>query len=225
MNEFRRTHNLEQKGKGFVALMKCTSSDPESVMEPALLMLDLICDRWKKRFALARKRRDPIPRGDLPWKKRASLYALTASKIARLNRWLGHSHNRFVRLSTGLRRWSAAMNRRTSLDSLLDCMSTLEAIAGLGSSEIRLRLSMYAASVVRTHRAKAFMTVYKSYKLRNDFIHGSKIPVISDDEEQELIFRTANVLLSYLDTAAIPNRNKELMLLKKVLGTHNWEEL
>lgn len=114
-------------------------------------------------------------------------------------------NNRRFRIA--MQRWGSSYDRGDPLDSVLDCCSALEAIIGC-RDEIRLRISFSIYHILKTAKHRSMTEVYQMYGIRNDFIHGSKIPEITPKQQCDFIDVVSRVLLTYMDRGKIPNKQQ-----------------
>lgn len=120
------------------------------------------------------------------------------------------------RFQIALERWGAGYARHDPIDSVLDCCSSLEAAFRLGD-ELRLRLSLATYHTLQKRKRAGFRTVYEMYKVRSEFVHGSKVPVVREQERINYVHTVSQVLLTLLRTGYLP---KPEMLSKQIEGQY-----
>jgi hypothetical protein len=121
--------------------------------------------------------------------------------------------SREKRFKIALSRWISSTIRQDSLDSILDCCSSLEAILNF-SDERRLRLSLSVYHLLDKKKKESMNYVYKMYEKRSLFIHGVKIPEVTKEEVKKDINVVAKVLLQIIKQKNIPKSddiNKKLL--------------
>lgn len=101
------------------------------------------------------------------------------------------------RFCISLERWYSSCTRRESLDTVLDCCSSLEAALSL-PDELRLRIAFSVYYTVKTNKKRAFALAYEMYGIRNAFIHGGKIPKVSLAQKRSYIELVAEMLYRYV---------------------------
>jgi len=111
------------------------------------------------------------------------------------------------RFRIALQRWSSSYDRDDPLDSVLDCCSALEAIISC-RDEIRLRISLSVYHILKTTKGRSMNTVYQMYKIRNDFIHGSKIPEITATQQRDFIYVVSRVLHACISRGKKPDKKQ-----------------
>lgn len=121
-----------------------------------------------------------------------------------------------------IRRWVDSYSRIKSYqDSVLDCCSALEAIFSI-RSELRLKVALFSYIIIlekeKKHKAKeVFCNVYRMYRIRNDFIHGNKIPEISVKETKEFIKNTSYIINIILEKKIDCGEDSFINQLQKII--------
>jgi len=110
---------------------------------------------------------------------------------------------KFRRFQISLMRWGTSYTRQDPLDAILDCCSSIEAIMSC-KDEIRLRISLASYQIVKRNKRKVMKTVYEMYGIRNEFIHGSKIPEVNHQDVIKYIEVTSNIILSIPKNRNLP---------------------
>lgn len=90
------------------------------------------------------------------------------------------------RFQLSLVRWASSSRRVDPLDSVLDCCSALEAALQL-NQELRLRISLSMYHALRAQKKTGFKLTYEMYRVRNEIIHGGKIPVVSRKQRHRYV--------------------------------------
>jgi hypothetical protein len=177
-----------------------------------ITLLDLLTGHWK--YALQHNTLfSPPPFANLmslppsyyDEKGEAPLYTFNESLIKKFESGIKLIQT-YKRLQIALRRWRTTYAQRNDhLDIILDCCSSLVSLFSL-EGELRLRLSLYVYHFLEKKKKTVLSQVYSIYGVRNDFIHGSKIPVVTDTKEA--IILVAEVLSSVLNKNQMPDPNK-----------------
>ncbi len=169
-------------------------------------LIDLVTNRW-------------IYEIDWQGKKKSRRISLTSKFIQLFNS--GSSlliKERKFRVA--LLRWSECYLRSDPLDTVLDCCSCLEASFQMGD-ELRLRTALAVYHTLKTNRKEGFRNVYEMYGVRNNFIHGANIPNISKDTRRKYVMLTADILMTFLKDAKMPD---SLVLSKKIVEQFGGQE-
>ncbi len=184
-------------------------------------LINLVLSYWKFHFIPDKKLREALFPGSLLNKSEEAVVKQSEkdlSIIPRGNLSLKNSklisqgikflrNNKTRRFNIALHRFAASYKRTDPLDSILDCCSCLEALYNL-SDELRLKISLISFHIVSVNKKKTLEKIYEMYGLRNDFIHGNKIPVVSNEQVQVYMSYTADILMSILRSGEIPNVEK-----------------
>ena len=109
------------------------------------------------------------------------------------------------RFKVALQRWATSYERDDPLDSVLDCCSALEALFG-ARDELRLRLAFSVYFTVPRQRKSLARLTYRMYGLRNDFIHGGKVPAVSEKEQDQHVQLVRTVVLAVVHNKTLPRR-------------------
>ncbi len=106
----------------------------------------------------------------------APVYKLTSKFIRQITAAVKLA-NENKKVLIALHYWRLSYMQIDNINSLLHCCSCLEALFSL-DGEIRLRLALYASTYLNQKKISSY--VYRMYGIRNDYIHGNKIPIIND---------------------------------------------
>ena len=112
-----------------------------------------------------------------------------------------HSNKRFC---IALQRWVSSYTRQETIDSVLDCCASLEALFNY-SNELRLRISCSVYHFRRKDKKKSFEIVYNLYGIRSNFIHGVKIPEVSKKTRYEFLEILANIFNQIIKDSKLPD--------------------
>lgn len=114
---------------------------------------------------------------------RPVIWQLTHSKISRLIKMMQSICDKRERsFSVSCHIWFTALTRENNVDILRDCISSLEGILETtGSLNIAFKARYYLDD------SKVFKFIYKMNNLRNDYVHGKKIPNLDKDDINLLI--------------------------------------
>lgn len=171
---------------------------------------DLITGRW--RFLMTELRR-PVSLNNGTFKlKSLPYFRLTDPRKDTLARGF-QLLRREKRFRIAAERWHSAVRRFEAVDSLIDICSSMEAFFGL-RDELRLRLAFAAYFSSKQRRRHAFSTTYEMYGLRNEFVHGARIPDVSEAQQKLFVATMADILLSAVRANAVPkaeSMNSELL--------------
>lgn len=176
-------------------------------------LADLVSGRWRDVYKYHRKEKawtginppePPIPRQftlskDFVSDLELGIDLLSASKRFRIS----------------IERWHTGVRRNDSLDAVLDLCSSLEACFA-PKEELRLRLSFAVRSVLDRNKKNAALTVHKMYGVRSDFIHGSKVPTVTAEDDYALVRVVSKVLLTIIRNKSLPSPDK---LTEKIFST------
>lgn len=161
-------------------------------------LAELITGRWRERCQSKGVKHDENYRLKNPLRQ----FTLTETMTSKLETGIELCSNKRFRIA--IDRWNTGLRRADPLDAVLDLCSSLEACFGL-SSELRLRLSFAVRAVLKRNKKTSAKLVYEMYGVRNDFIHGSKIPEISRDQKAAFIAVVSEILVSIIRKGAIPS--------------------
>ena len=95
------------------------------------------------------------------------------------------------------------MDRLDPLDVVLDCCSSLEALFQT-RAEHRLRTALGVYETISTRKQQAFRLAYHVYGLRSEFVHGGRIPSVSDATRLQLVALVAAILGNSIHAGRAP---------------------
>jgi hypothetical protein len=127
---------------------------------------------------------------------------LSGNRLAhiRVGAKLALSNRRF---RIALTRWCSSLDRTDSMDVVLDCCSCLEALFQT-PSEHRLRTALAARHCVSAGKRHTFRITYELYGLRNQFVHGARIPDVADSMVAEFVGLVATLLREFIRQGRCP---------------------
>lgn len=114
---------------------------------------------------------------------------------------------KYPRLSIALQRWHSSLYRSYAIDAVIDCCSSLDSIFNV-QQELRLRLAFAVHEYVTNNKKRAGALVYDLYGKRNEFVHGSSVPAVSDLERRNMTDLTAGVLKRVIKRGQLPRHGK-----------------
>ncbi|MCK5022993.1 MAG: hypothetical protein KAS04_02365 [Candidatus Aenigmarchaeota archaeon] len=85
---------------------------------------------------------------------------------------------KFKRYSLAIDRFATSYKREDELDAVLDCCSVIESLYGVGD-ELRLRIALITFQLFDREKDDYMKSIYELYGIRNNFIHGNTIPIVS----------------------------------------------
>lgn len=168
-------------------------------------LLDVLTKHWK--YVL--RREEYNRKYALKFKKTSAkhpkvpIYNFNPSLISKLEKGI-RLLSKQRRFAISLERWYSSCTRSDPLDTVLDCCSSLEAALGL-PNELRLRIAFSVYYTMQTNKKKAFALAYEMYGVRNSFIHGVKVPVVSREQQQSYIKIVADILYRFVVLGKLPN--------------------
>lgn len=107
------------------------------------------------------------------------------------------------RFAIAIQRWHTSIDRSVPIDAVIDCYASLDSLFNV-RQELRLRLAMAVYAYVRSGKRKARSLVYELYGRRNDFVHGSKVPPVADNERRAITELTARILKQCIHAKSLP---------------------
>ncbi len=208
---------LDQRGPVKIRLKYTILETTDDKISPVcyFALLDVLTKNWM--YVLRREdyyRRYLFRLTGTPEKHpKVPTYNFNRSLISKLNKgMLLLSKQR--RFAISLERWYSSCTRSDPLDTVLDCCSSLEAALAL-SNELRLRIAFSVYHTMQINKKKAFTLAYDMYGIRNDFIHGVKVPVVSRDQQQSYIKIVSDVLYRFIELGKLPSaKSINEMILK-----------
>ncbi len=175
-------------------------------------MLDLFTAHWKyvlsRDYILRNNRQLVVSTSTNP-----PMYSFNKTVINKFGKGIKLLSSK--RFKIALQRWGTSYTREDALDSVLDCCSALEAVMSC-ESELRLRISLMAYHLVKENKKQVMCDVYKMYGIRSKFIHGSGIPLVTEEERILFIEIVANILKAIIRDQEIPKKG---FLDKKIFDT------
>lgn len=177
-----------------------------------IALLDLYTKHWRYEF----KRTDylnylKIPFGGKKEEINIPKYIFNKLFIENIKSGLHLLSNR--RFSISLLRWYSSYKRTDPLDIVLDCCSALEALFSL-SDELRLRIALSVYHILIKDKKQGFLKVYEMYGIRNNFIHGNKIPDVTSEQCREYVEILSKIFTAIVTLRELPDSKKltELIL-------------
>ena len=177
------------------AILEVDNGDLEEIAAHCCA-IDLALERWPYILRKHQGLSQPTPRLMLP---RPSLFRLTSRRVAVLRSMMPRlrvaREKRRRRIQLCLRRWHAGVNTAVGIESVMHGLAALEGLLLHSTGDMRLRLAIRAAAVVGPyHRRNVFTQVYRNYKRRNDYAHGSDIPELSFAQQFDFMKATSRVM-------------------------------
>jgi hypothetical protein len=172
-------------------------------------LTDLLTDTWEYELEWRAASRDEHPK--------RNRQEVNDTFVARFNAGLRllFANRRF---QIAMIRWSRCFKRSDPLDTVLDCCSCLEASFQMGE-ELRLRTALAVYFALDEEPELGFRTAYNMYGIRSKFIHGSKIPDVTEEERRKYVKLVATLLDRFIEVGAMPNRNDlDAKILRKFGG-------
>lgn len=184
------------------------TKDYEIPKECYVALVDLVSKQWEYEIGWKSNNKSFTNK-----RKRTSV---TTSLVNSLNKGLKLLKEE-KRFRIAMIRWSRCYARADTLDTVLDCCSCLEASFSMGD-ELRLRTALAVYYSLQNNRKTGFQTAYEMYGIRNDFIHGTKIPIVTEDKRHIYVKLVADVLGEFIKNAKMPNSNKINMKILNHFG-------
>lgn len=137
------------------------------------------------------------------------LYSLTENRVRNINSLLHNvSNKKAARFHVSAHLWFSSLIRENNVDILRDCISSIEGILETtGSLNIALKVSFY----LKDNNALKF--IYAMNNLRNDYVHGKKIPNLEQKEIDLLIEYNYLCLKKYSEGLSIQTMHEIVNVL------------
>lgn len=178
--------------------------DDSRAAEPTIAALvDLSTGHYRFYLNEQIRRSKPVPAGEISHGLMSPPLAHVNSHLLRMLEKGLTLTRRQQRFAIAIQRWYSSIDRSVPIDAVIDCCSSLDSLFNV-QQELRLRLAMAVYSYVRADKRKARSLVYGLYGRRNEFVHGQKVPEVTDAERREVTQLTARILRQCILAGSLP---------------------
>lgn len=181
-SETKKRKKIDLKDK-YTTVITFEESDEKCAIIFVYLLL-LNTDHWNYIRAKAESMNNQKGFIGVVNRPRPVLYQLTQRKVSQLRKIIGITDNRKEGVfSVSCHIWFTSLTRENNVDILRDCISSLEGILETTGS---LNIAFKARSYLKGD-SKIFKFIYKMNNLRNEYVHGKKIPNLDKGDIDLLI--------------------------------------